>query len=397
VSTSSTELPPGGWTIAGNTVALASIGLLVWGVLSELHTLGSTSQRITAVVLLAAAVISWVLWMYLRSRVHRTAVATLFAMAVTGGALVGFTPVAMVFPALAVFSAMTLWPVGLGAVIGATGWAAMAISVVVEGKAWGILLGGLAALLGGAVVGITRRQAVERTEQLARMQVEMARTEVERSRAELLTERNHLGREIHDVLAHTLAALALQLEAFSTVVDAEPSTSPAVRQQLERTRLLVHEGLEEARGAVLALRDEPAPVGEQLRKLCAQQQAAFRESGIPVALPAPAVVGLYRVAQEALTNIMKHAPGAPTSVDLRWLPDSVGLTIENATPAAATPTPLSRSGGGFGLRGIAERLELLHGLVESGPTTSGWRVRARIPFADGGTPSPQDPREEAAP
>jgi len=70
---------------------------------------------------------------------------------------------------------------------------------------------------------------VERTEQAARTEVETIRTEVERERANFLSERNHLAREIHDVLAHTLAALSLQLEAFGTVVEAEPGTSPAIR------------------------------------------------------------------------------------------------------------------------------------------------------------------------
>ena len=286
----------------------------------------------------------------------------------------GFTPVAMVFPGLAVLSAASVWPIGLGALIGAAGWLAMAVSVLAQGRAYGILLGGVAAILGGAVVGITRRQAIERTEQRALVEVEVARTEVERARAEVLAERNHLAREIHDVLAHTLAALSLQLEAFSTVVDAEPGTSPAVREQLQRTRLLVHEGLDEARGAVRALRDEPAPLGEQLTKLCAQHDAAFDESGPPVPLPAPAVLGLYRVAQEALTNVMKHAPGARTTVALTWSPDAVSLRVDNDDPGLAAPTPLGRSGGGYGLRGIAERLELLGGEVESGPTASGWRV-----------------------
>ncbi len=308
-------------------------------------------------------------------------------MTLTGGALVGFAPIALVFPGLAVLSAASRWPIGLGALIGAAGWLAVVVSVLALGRPYGIVLGGVAAVLGGAVVGITRRQAVERTEQLARMEVEVARAEAERARAELLSERNHLAREIHDVLAHTLAALSLQLEAFGTVVEAEPGTSPAVREQLQRTRMLVHEGLDEARGAVRALRDEPAPLGEQLTGICAQHDATFTESGPPVPLPAPAVLGLYRVAQEALTNVMKHAPGAPTSVALTWAPDAVSLRVDNDAPTLAAPTPLARSGGGFGLRGIAERLELLGGEVESGPTASGWRVSAAVPLGAASAPA----------
>ncbi len=391
---SDAEIPLGGWSVAGNAVALASIGLLVWGVLSELHPLESSSHRTAAVALLAAAVSSWLAFMYLRSRSERAAVAALFAMSITGGALVGFTPVAIVFTGVAVLSAAMQWPIGLGALVGAAGWLAMAVSVLTVGRSAGVLLGGLAAVLGGAMVGATRRQAVERTEQAARVEVAVARTEVERGRAELLAERNHLAREIHDVLAHTLAALSLQLEAFSTVVEAEPDTSPAVREQLERTRMLVHEGLDEARGAVRALRDEPAPLGEQLTKLCALHDASFSESGTPRPLPAPVVLSLYRIAQEACTNVMKHAPGARTAVVLRWSPDTAVLTVENGASPNTAPSTLGRSGAGYGLRGIAERLELLGGEVESGPTASGWRVTASVPVS-GRALAPAE-RDEAA-
>ena len=113
----------------------------------------------------------------------------------------------------------------------------------------------------------------------------------------LLSERNHLAREIHDVLAHTLGRPLVQLEAFGTVVESEPDTSLAVREQLERTRRLVHEGLEEARGAVQAPRDDAAPLDDQLRRLCAQQQAEFTTSGSPQPTFAPGGRGLYRVSR----------------------------------------------------------------------------------------------------
>jgi signal transduction histidine kinase len=317
-------------------------------------------------------------------------------MAITGGALAGITPVAMLFPAVSALSASMRWRTVVAVVIGAAGWLAMAITVLVLGKSWGLLLGGLAAILGGTVVGVTRRQGVEHAEQVARMQIEVARTETERARAELLSERNHLAREIHDVLAHTLAALSLQLEAFHTVVDAEPGTSPAVREQLERTSMLVREGLDEARGAVGALRDEPAPLGDQLTKLCAQHRAAFTEAGARQRLAPPVVLGLYRVAQEALTNVVKHAPGATATVLLQWTPAAVSVTVENEASGPATPTPLGRSGGGYGLRGIAERLELLGGTVESGRTPRGWRVAACVPLTPGGSDGARPPARHGA-
>jgi signal transduction histidine kinase len=374
------------------------LGLLVWGVLSQFHTLGTGSARTAAVVLLSVAVLSWLAWMLLRPASDVGAGVALAAMSVAGGALAGLTPVAMIFPAVAVLS-IAMWSrtAVLAVAIGAAGWVAMAISVLALDKSFALLLGGLAAILGGAVVGITRRQGIEHAEQVARMGVEIARTEVERARAELLAERNHLAREIHDVLAHTLAALSLQLQAFHTVVDGEPATSTAVREQLERTSLLVREGLEEARGAVGALRDEPAPLGDQLTKLCAQHRAAFTETGAPQRLDPPIVLGLYRMVQEALTNVVKHAAGATATVALHWSPAQVEVMVENdAADAATPPTPLGRSGGGFGLRGIAERLELLGGSVESGPTHAGWRVAASVPLIATGTDGTSGPARNGA-
>ena len=340
--TSPSDTPPGGrgplggvfstgrnWSAGANAVSLVGLGLLIWGVTTQFHTLGTGSTRTAAIVLLVAASLSWGAWMLLRPTSDWGALAALCAMALTGGALAGLTPVAMIFPAVAVLSTCMRGPNILGVAIGAAGWLAMAISVGVLGKPWELLLGGLAAILGGAVIGITRRQGIEHAEQMARMEVALARTEVERARAELLSERNHLAREIHDVLAHTLAALSLQLEAFRTVVDAEPGTSPAVREQVERTSVLVREGLEEARGAVGALRDEPAPLGGRLARLSGQHEAAFTETGAPRRLAPPQVLGLYRVAQEALTNVVKHAPGALTRVRLDWSSAEVSLTVEN--------------------------------------------------------------------
>jgi signal transduction histidine kinase len=376
------ELPIGGiWTIGANAIALVGLGLLVWGVSVEIGTLSSPTQRHAAAVLLAAAALSWLAWIYLRSKTDVGTAVALVTMAVTGGALVAFAPTAMVFPAVAVLSATTQWRLSSAAALGAAGWIAIVIAVFATGASYGLVLGGLAAELGGGIIGITRRQAVELTEQAARVEVQSARAEVERDRAELLAERNHLARELHDVLAHTLAALSVQLEAFDTVVDAEPDASPAIRQQLERTRRLVHEGLDEARGAVQALRDDPTPLPDRLAKLCEQHGADFTLLGSPYSLAPPVSLALFRVTQEALTNVMKHATGAATSVDLSYSPGSVSVTIDNVVDVAQAPAgALSESGGGQGLTGIGERLALLGGAVEAGPSNDGWRVSAVVPL-----------------
>lgn len=377
-ASSDLELIPVRWAGLSNVLSLFGLGLLTWGVSSQVARLDSSLGRPVAFGLLTVAAVSWVVALVLRQDDTTVSGVAIGLMALAGGALVAAAPIAMVFPAVAVLSATVRWRFRVGAAVALAGWLAMVVTELAVGPSLGVILGCLAAILGGALIGIARRQAVERTQQAARTEVASARAEVERERAELLSERNHLAREIHDVLAHTLAALSLQLEAFGTVVESEPGTSPAVREQLERTRGLVHEGLDEARGAVQALRDDAAPLDDQLGRLSAQHHAEFTSSGRPQPLSPQVVVGLYRVAQEALTNVMKHASGAPTSVRLAYATDGVSLAVENGC-ARGSPT-LRHSEAGYGLQGIAERLALLGGQMEAGPTPGGWRVTATIPL-----------------
>lgn len=370
-----TELIPSSWMPLPPVVYLGSLALLTWGVVGELPHPGS--QRVAAFALLGALAAAWCTWVFVRNATT-PAVCALAAMAVTGGALAAITPVAMVAVAVATLSTAARWRLPAAAAVGLAGWLATCVTVVGAGTSFGIALGAASSILAGLVVGFARRQAIQRTEQAARVEVESARAEVERARAEVLDARNHLARELHDVLAHTLAALSVQLEAFGTVIEAEPETSPAVREQFERTRRLVREGFDEARSAVAALRDDPAPLDEQLQRLSGQHQADFTTSGPARPLAPQIVTGLYRVAQEALTNAMKHAARAPTSVHVRYAPDAVEVSVENG--AASVANPLGTAGGGYGLRGIAERLALLDGTVEAGPTPDGWRVRATVPL-----------------
>jgi signal transduction histidine kinase len=142
----------------------------------------------------------------------------------------------------------------------------------------------------------------------------------------------------------------------------------------------VREGLDEARGAVRALRDDAEPIERRLVRLAAQHDAAFETAGEVRGLAPETILALYRVTQEALTNVVKHAPGASTSIRLDGGADRVTVTIDNDIPARnGTAAPLASSGGGFGLQGIAERVALLGGEFEAGPVAAGWRVTATVP------------------
>jgi signal transduction histidine kinase len=163
-------------------------------------------------------------------------------------------------------------------------------------------------------------------------------------------------------------------------------SGPQVAAAIERAAELVREGLTSARQAVGALRGEELPGIAQLDKLVANfredmnTDATLTIEGNTRPLPADASVALYRGAQEALTNIARYAPGASTTVVLRYGSGLTSLTIEDRL---AKPAPIAAGlvgvGGGNGLNGMRERLERAGGRMQAGPTDSGWRVELEVP------------------
>jgi signal transduction histidine kinase len=199
-------------------------------------------------------------------------------------------------------------------------------------------------------------------------------------RVAALNQRAHLAREVHDVLAHTLSALSIHLEGTQLLAE-QCACDPAVVTALERAGRLAREGLAEARRAVGSLRGETLPGPDLLPQLT---QAFERDTGMPCRLriegaPAPlsaeARLALYRIAQEALTNVRKHADAAGVEVTLHATLEGVELIVEND----GTPRPSALPGGGYGVTGMRERAERLRGTLEAGPSTTGYRVKVWIP------------------
>jgi signal transduction histidine kinase len=137
--------------------------------------------------------------------------------------------------------------------------------------------------------------------------------------------------------------------------------------------------LDEARGAVRALREDQPPLPDQLARLAGGGMGTELEVTGPARPLGPDVtLALYRVAQEAITNVVKHAPGSHASIRLTFDDRAVSLTVTNDLPHA-NGSPLSTTGGGHGIQGIKERILLLGGRVETGPADGGWRVFAEVP------------------
>jgi len=154
---------------------------------------------------------------------------------------------------------------------------------------------------------------------------------------------------------------------------------------IERAGTLTRDGLAAAKRAVLALREDAAPLPAQLASLAEQYRTAgepavnFEVSGEVRPVPAEAGVAAYRTAQEALTNARKHAPGEPVTLRLGYEPDEITLSVVNAMPPQSADRPLADTGAGLGLVGLRERAKLAGGSFEAGPDAGNWQVTLRIP------------------
>ncbi|MFG2141728.1 sensor histidine kinase [Streptomyces sp. NPDC048650] len=196
-----------------------------------------------------------------------------------------------------------------------------------------------------------------------------------------LAERGRIAREIHDVLAHSLSAQLVHLEAARQLIQRSPDLEADRDQILERVvacRGMAREGLDGTREALSALRGDMIPVEDFLRRLTAAEGARLDVAGERRTMSAEAGLAVRRVAQEALTNARKHAPGARVSVRLEYADGGVGLEVRDSG-GDGTPAELARSGSGYGLLGMRERAELLGGTLESGPDEEGFVVRLRVP------------------
>lgn len=340
---------------------------------------GLSGAHLAVLLLLVTEIACWVVWTFVKAGGYRAQVAAIAVMAAGGGALATFAPAADVCVGLAALGAGAAFELPLAGALSAFGPGALALSVALTGEAMGLVVGVGAAALGGLLLGISRRSYKERADQLAAVAVARDRIELEHARVGILDERNRLAREIHDVLAHTLGALSVQLEALSALHETDPANFEAIGESLRRTKALANEGLEEARRAVQTLRDDVAPLEEQLESLCARSGARLQLSGSPRPLIAEVTVALYRMAQESLTNVAKHAPGAAVCVRLEFASGMVALHVANGRGPTG-PGPLSASGAGYGLDGIKERLRLLSGEVVAGAQEDGgWVVEAKLP------------------
>ncbi len=257
------------------------------------------------------------------------------------------------------------------------------------------------AVAGGAYVGSRRALLASLRERAERAESEQAM----RSNQARLAERSRIAQEMHDVLAHKISLVTLQAGGL----EVNPAAGP---EEVERVagliRTTARQALDDLRGVLGVLRgtegaaDLVGPAGARPPLAVAEDLTpqpgltdvrslveASRSSGVPVRLdwdvpdaPVPDQLGrtVYRVVQEALTNVHKHAHGVSAAVLVRGRPGGrIDIEVANPRPVGSSVEPLL-PGTGTGLDGLAERVRLAGGQVQAGPTPDGFRVRAWLPW-----------------
>jgi len=238
------------------------------------------------------------------------------------------------------------------------------------------------------LAGRTLRNQTTLARELAEKAERATHAREEDERRAIAAERSRIARELHDVLAHNLSVMVVQASAARRVVERDPERAAEVAELIQRT----------GREALAELRHLFGPVrrgeGEDLsgppsiarveelaqRARAAGMRVRMRVEGEPVPLPPGVDLAAYRIVQEALTNSLKHAGTAHASILVSYEPNEVVLSIEDdGTPVDAAEV-LGETGGGHGLAGMRERVELYGGIMQAGPRDGGgFAVRARLP------------------
>ena len=225
----------------------------------------------------------------------------------------------------------------------------------------------------------------ERTEQLEQEQDAFSRLAVRRERA-------RIARELHDVVGHHLAVMVVQAGAGRIAPVAQRDRNAERFASIRESGSHALEEMARLVDLLEAERDGAGGVLTRLRVLIDEAAAGGVRVGF-TALPTelrlrPDVEdAAYRVVQEAMTNAIKHAPGADVRVQLRAHDEELEIDVHNERPVAASS--LSDAGSGLGLAGMSDRVEALGGSLDAGPTDDGgWCLTARLPVAASGAPIP---------
>ncbi len=253
-------------------------------------------------------------------------------------------------------------------------------------------LAGNVAIFGiAAVFGDSVRTRRAYTRQLELRAADLERNQEAEAQRAVAEERLRIARELHDVVAHAMSVVAVQSGVGAHVIDSDPAEAKRI---LENVKVSSRAALNEMRRLLGVLREEdgargtltPAAGLESVNELA----EGLRRAGVPVsvrvegvrpAVPPGLDLTAYRIVQEALTNVLKHAGPATVAVTIDYHPDSVCIDVADNGRGASTAPADGQSGDGHGLLGMRERVAVFGGRLDAGSRAGGgFRVTATLPF-----------------
>jgi signal transduction histidine kinase len=247
-------------------------------------------------------------------------------------------------------------------------------------------LDGIALYLGFVAISLLAGSQMRTQHELLVKQQEMQADLAEHAAAD---ERRRIAREVHDVIAHSLSVTMLHVTGARRALQQDSDIDDAVGALIDAERL-GRQAMADVRRTVGLLEAGPTKMAPEPGIADIPDLVEdFVSAGLPVTLQAvgrsdhvSAAVGLalYRITQESLANIAKHATSSRTNVDVSISASTASLAVTNEMPVTVPSTPLSQSGRG--LSGMRQRIELLGGILDAGPCRRGWSVRAEIPLND---------------
>lgn len=249
-----------------------------------------------------------------------------------------------------------------------------------------------AGALGGYVAARRGWLAAER-DRAARV----AQMREEETRRRVDAERMRIARELHDVVAHSMAMINVQASAAAMLLAEDQEGTAAAIQAI---RGASKSGLHELRTILKVLREadggnSAAPDLDDIQALADATTAAgtpvtARSGEVAAPVPPPVALAAYRIVQESLTNVVRHASGATATVAIRQDGDDLLVEISNAASRGGAGGSAFRDGASTGLAGMRERAAALGGTLTAGPADGGFAVRARLPLGDDAPPAEPD-------
>ncbi|MEU4040462.1 sensor histidine kinase [Streptomyces antibioticus] len=352
-------------------VRLLVLGALLWSAFHDSRIHGGAAVA-GGVGVLVAGGLAWALF---RTTLQHRLWPSLGLNALLLGLAAALQAVGLRSPAVVLWcgcaiAALERLPLAAGLPMASVAFAAFALA---DGDAWpttAVVIGGM------ALAGYALRLDAEARGSAQRLLAQERAARAAEAESAALAERARIAREIHDVLAHSLSAQLVHLEAARLLIE-RGADREQILERVVAARGMARDGLDETRQALSALRGELTPLEEFLTGLVRQADGTeITVEGDRRPLPAEASQTVRRVAQEALTNARKHAPGAKVRVRLAYEAHEVTLDVRDS---GGSPGELAQVGGGYGLLGMRERAELLGGSLDAGPGEEGFVVTLRVP------------------